>query len=246
MYSLLLSGTRGGAGTTTTTANLAAALQVQGFKTISLDLNADNSLATHYGVHVSENGGWLPAVMDGQDWRSQLFEAHDGRCVLPYGYIGAGGDGCLRELLNSRPGMVSELIADIQQYDFDYLLIDSPTVTTRGYLGVGPVNLELLVCCPDVPSYSLLKRRQSELLTPNSHILINKTHPEVALFGDMVVLIREQFAASTVPVALHLDYSVVEALAFFESVTAASPDSQSARDFHALALWCSSTFKVRV
>lgn len=246
MYSLLLSGAHGGVGTTTTTANLAAALQVQGFKTLSLDLNCDNALGAHFGVHVTELGGWARAALDGEDSRNSIFESHDGRCVLPFGHVAQQPDLILRRMLNEKPSIVRELIADLSGEGFDYLLIDAPATLNRSHLGIGGVgDLELLVCGPEIQSYSLLKRRRDEVLHSKAHVIMNCVQPEVPLFGDLAVLIREQFAQNTVPTAIHQDYSVPDSLAYFESVIAAAPDSQSAKDFHALALWCTSTLKAK-
>ena len=246
MYSLLLSSVHGGTGNSTVTANLAAALQLQGFKTLSLDLNCDNALGLHYGVNTAECDGWLSSVVDGSNWREHVFESEDGRCVLPFGHFANAPDALYSRMLSESPKMATSLLADLLTTDFDVLLIDAPSVLHRSLLNLKSCDLQLLVCNPDIQSYTLLKRYGEFLLEGNTHIVLNKIQPDVPLYGDLGVLIREQFARQCVPVTIHLDYAVAQALAFFDSAIGVSPDCQGVKDFHSLALWCISTLKVAV
>lgn len=248
---VIVSGYRGGVGSTTIVSNLASALQRAGCQTLSIDLHPDNQLCLHFGVDQELTTGWAQAVVDGADWKRCAFEAADGRRILPFGELSRFQFAKFREALSSSFAAMAALLAPQAE---DWLLVDMPVDrdtaldenrVAKIYKEIYALaDITLYVVNPELGCYRLMKQAalNGESLGEEQFYVVNGVDTHSSLSVDLELLLRAEFSAQILPVAIHRDTALPEAAAFMSSVSEYMPDSKSASDFHALALWLMGRF----
>lgn len=249
MKKIVVSGVCGGAGSTTVVANLAAALQAAGQRTLSIDLNPSNLLALQFGVDPHSCLGWANSWLDGGDWSAAAMACSDGRRILPFGKLVAPALKKLLLALEAEPRSLWQDLLRISSTEFDYVLFDTPPAMTAAeaysshrYLSpiLANANAILYVANPNVAAYTLLTLHPlwQSCWSTGHHLLLNRTSAAQPLSSDMSQLMHREFTAVTVPVSIASDSHIPEAAAHMTSVLETAADCQAARDFAALAMWC--------
>jgi cellulose synthase operon protein YhjQ len=243
---VIVSGFRGGVGSTTIVSNLASALQRADCQTLSIDLHPDNQLCVHYGVDQEIPTGWAQAIVDGDDWKRCAFQSADGRRILPFGELSHFQFAQFREALPVSIAAMAKILAP--QPD-EWLLVDMPVdrhraleenTITRLYKEIYALaDITLYVINPELGCYRLLKQAalNGESLSDKQLYVINGVNTNSSLSMDIELLLRAEFSPQMLPVSIHQDTALPEAAAFMAAVSEYMPDSKSASDFHSLALW---------
>lgn len=237
MYTLLITGVCGGAGVTSVTANLAAAMQLQGMRCLVLDLNPANVLRYSFAIRHDEKAGWARASVDGKPWQEAAYAAHNGVAVLPFGELSAAE---VREYHLDASAIVERLevmLAALRDMAYDCVLIDGPAAFQ--FAEVAQVSNRLWVTTPSAGAYAMLKRYGEswlgDSLDSKSHLLINRLSPHIPLEQDIAGLLKQDFETALTPSGIHEDLAVAEAQALFATVLETAVDSQATKDFQALA-----------
>ncbi len=143
---LTIANQKGGVGKTTTAVNLAAAMAIQGLKTLVIDLDPQGNASTALGIDRRESGTAssydvligemsLRAALRRSPYSDRLF------CV-PATIDLAGAEIELVSLAN-RENRLRHALAELETSDFDYVFIDCPP-------SLGLLTLNALVAAPEV------------------------------------------------------------------------------------------------
>jgi cellulose synthase operon protein YhjQ len=231
MKRVALVGVKGGAGTTTVTANLANALAAGGRRVVVVDLSPGNDLRLHLGMDAHDPAGLAVQVERREPWNEAAFVAASGVHFIPFG---APTQDALTDLCAREPAWLSARISELDLAAEDFVLIDCPLSPMALYqAGTAAAEVVLRVFRPDPLFYAaLLLHRQSD-----GWLIINSFNPSLELDRDMHDLLRAEFRASTSPVTIHRDEHLRRAVAQRESVLDLYPNSQASADFSNLATW---------
>ncbi|GID08686.1 cellulose biosynthesis protein BcsQ [Pseudomonas sp. 008] len=232
MTALSLRGLRGGVGTSALVAAIAHALHRLGERVLLVDMCPQNLLRLHFNVRVSERSGWARAMIDGEDWYTQAWTVQPGLDVLPYGRLKLAEQEQVEQNLRKTPELWLHRQASLAER-FDWILFDVP-LRLPGHSRVGPCALRLQVVEADAACHVLLQQEED----PSEYLLINRFDPVSQLQRDLQLIWRKQYGDRLLPLNVHRDEAMHEALAFKKPVGAYAQASLAAQDVLSLATWC--------
>ncbi|MDD5332934.1 MAG: cellulose biosynthesis protein BcsQ [Rhodoferax sp.] len=236
---------KGGVGKTSVTANLAAAMAARlgEGQVAALDLDPQNALHLHLGFEALQREGVCRQSLQHRYWRDVAFTSPFGVSCLPYGSVSEGERGAFENLLASEPDWVQRQLAHAGLGDDHVVLIDLPPGPSV-YLdqGFACADLVLVVLLADAGSYSTIIAMESwineaTLQRPGleSVYLLNQVDEAVPLSRDLGAVLRRRLGARLLPIGIHRDEAVSEALAFLQPVLFYDPRCQASDDFQRLA-----------
>lgn len=237
---------KGGVGKTTTTANLAHALAGLGRPVLAVDLDPQNSLLLHLGLPGSHIDGLACAALGGQPWHSASCLSPSGVLCLPYGRVSAAGVAEFERQLGDEPDrfVMALRTACVDEPDAIVLIDTPPGPSPYLKTAFACADIALLVLLADGGSYATIPAMEtwaqewSELHPElKTGYVLNQTDPMAPLARDVAEVLRQRLAQRMVPLSIHRDEAVGEALAVQQSVIDYDPHCQATRDFRQLANW---------
>lgn len=244
MTTLAIVSMKGGVGKTSTTANLAAALAEKhhGLPVFALDLDPQNSLHLHFGVDAAD--GVCRQSLKNGDWREIAHPSQFGVTCLPYGNMTEPERVEFEALLEQDPHWIGRQLLQAGCLD-GLVLIDTPpgpTVYLRQAFACA--DLVIIVLLADAASFLTIPAMESWLhdmsqTRPDlsSVYLLNQVDSDSSLRRDVAEILRHNLGERLVPVGIHSDEAVSEALAFQKPVLHYDPHSQATHDLQRLANW---------
>lgn len=232
MTALSLRGLRGGVGSTSLLAATGQALHSLGERVLLVDMCPENLLRLHFNVGVNERAGWARAMVDGLDWHTQAWTVEPGLSLLPYGRLKWAEQDQVEQRLRHEPELWRRRQAALAA-QFDWILFDVP-LRLPGHARVGPCAMRLLIVEADAACQVLLQQQEEE----GEQLLINRFDPASQLQRDLLLIWRKQFGERLLPLNIHQDEAMREALAFKKPVGAYAEASLAAQDVQSLATWC--------
>lgn len=232
MNRLSVQGLRGGVGSTSLVAALGSALAHSWQRVLLVDLCQENLLHLHCGQGVATRGGWTRALLDG-DPPDRAVQRIDGSLsVLPYGLLDDAERGRLQALLAQRPNQLEPLLEHMEGA-YDWVLFDLPLHDAVNAVDVGACEVPIRVLEADPACHVLLERTDAT----NAWWLVNRYDPSRQLQRDLQLVWREQKRHRFIPVWIHADAAMPEALASRMAVGQYAANSQAAADVNQLAAW---------
>lgn len=236
---------KGGVGKTSVTANLAAAMAARlgEGQVAALDLDPQNALHLHLGFDAFQREGVCRQSLQHRYWRDVAFTSPFGVSCLPYGSVSESEREAFENLLASEPDWVQRQLAHAGLGDDHVVLIDVPPGPSV-YLnqGFACADLVLVVLLADAGSYSTIIAMESwineaALQRPGleSVYLLNQVDEEAPLSRDLGEVLRRRLGPRLLPIGIHRDEAVSEALAFLQPVLFYDPRCQASDDFQRLA-----------
>ncbi len=238
---------KGGVGKTSVTANLAVAMAAElGAGCVStIDLDPQNALHLHLGVEVSQGQGICRQALRRRSWLPIIADSEFGVRCVPYGVVSESEREAFEDILVAEPDWLERQLAQTGLGDDDLVLIDMPPGPSV-YLnqGFACADLILIVLLADAGSYSTIVAMESwidqvALLRPDveSVYLLNQTDESVRLNRDIGEVLQQRLGKRLLPVGIHRDEAVCEALAFLQPVLFYDPRCQATHDFQRLAAY---------
>lgn len=229
---------KGGVGKTTVTATLSHALVRHGVRVLVVDLDPQNALALHFGIHPNEQRGLSRATLAQQSWRSVVMQSAGGAFIVPYGIVNEDDRSRFERLVESRSDWLTTHIQSLGLPEDTLVLIDTPpgpSVYMKQALSLA--HLVLVVTLSDAASYATLPMMQRLVQTyclnrrdfQECLYLINQIDKGLQLSKDVTHLMVDNFGDRVVGL-VHRDQSVCEALAQDRSVIDYEPGSQATAD----------------
>jgi len=241
---------KGGVGKTTVTASLASELIKSGERVVVVDLDPQNALRLHLGMPHAECGG-ISRVVSQNGWSAEIHQSTFGAEFLPYGTIDESQREIFEQTVRQDADWLRRGLDSLGLPEMSVVLIDTPPgpgIYLQQALSVA--HLALVVLKPDAASYSTVPQVESliQYYTANrpeylGHcFVINQMDASKQLSRDIFSILRSRLGERFVPVGIHRDESVTEALAYQQPVTQYARHSSAAYDISQLAGWLQKTY----
>lgn len=242
MRTVAVLGAAGGSGVTTVAAHLAAGLHATHKHTLAFDLSPDNVLRLHFGMTWQDPSGFAPALLAGADWHAATFRSAAGLDFVPFGQLASDPElDRLVSFFADQPMWLRKQLQQLALPPETVAVCDCPRAPVALMAqALGAADLALLVLAPDAVAYAVATRmleRIRALGGPPTALLLNGFDPARRFDRDIAVLLRSAFQDSLVPVTIHRDAFLNEALACKQTVFDFAPSSQAAHEFTAVSTW---------
>ncbi|MGM7892345.1 cellulose biosynthesis protein BcsQ [Yersinia enterocolitica] len=233
---LALQGVRGGIGTTSVTAALAWALQQLDESVLVIDFSPDNLLRLYFNMSFEQSRGWARAEVDGEGWQQGAMRYTEKLDFLPFGQLTQTENEQLSASLQQHPRQWQENLSRLlANASYRWILLDIPagdSAFTRQALALADQTLILIHA-----DASCHIRLHQQNLPAGCHFLLNQFSASSRLQQDLHQLWLQSLD-SLLPIFIHRDEAMAEALAAKQPLGEYSAQSLAAEEVMTLANWC--------
>lgn len=236
MSVIAVHGIRGGVGSTSITAGIAWALHQLEESVLILDLSSDNLLRMHFNMSFHESRGWARAYVDNTPWQESAMRYMPLLDFLPFGSLSNDEQLTLETKYQKDPDFIRNIILElVKSKKYRWILLDVPSNSNLlTYSGLASADTVFTVLNPDANCHVRIHQQE---FVKNSYFLINKFAPNKHLEWDLHLL-WQQSLPNLVPIIIHADQAVAEALANKQPVGEYQSHSLAAEELLTLTNWC--------
>ncbi len=242
MQIIALISAKGGVGKTTLAANIALALAQRKKRVLLIDLDPQNAQRLHLGMDPDEIAG---LVREGISSRS-VFDSPFEVKFIPFGRVTEAELEDFEAELKRHPHWVANGIDSLSANRYDFIILDTPpgpTVYLQQALMVA--HRALVIVLADAASYASIPKITAlvEHYTAGRvdfdgvHLLLNQMPIHGKLGHQVRSALLADHGASMVPVSVHKDVQVSQALAFERPVLQYEPGCKASLDIQYVTDW---------
>lgn len=233
---------KGGVGKTTLAANTAVALAQRKQRVLLIDLDPQNAQRLHLGMDPNEIAGLIREGIS----PSGIFDSPFGVSFIPFGRVSETELEEFEAELKIHPRWLSDGIESLVASCFDFVILDTPPgPSVYLHQALLAANRALVIVLADAASYATIPRITSlvdeytagRLDFVGMNLLINQMPTHGKLGHKVRTALYADYAHQLVPVAIHRDTRVSQALAFERPVLEYEPGCKASLDIQYLADW---------
>lgn len=235
---------KGGVGRTIFASNLASIFSEQGLRVGVLELDPQNTLSQHFDDLTAHPLGWANAMLSDESKASVATQAHwsprENLRIFPFGVVSASQRQCIERVLADDPHWLTGLLGSAAFADIDVLLIDTPggySVFSDQAERVTTHALSIWLC--DAASQKAFIGSERRVLANGCvhRHLINQINASKGSRRELLKRWRALVGDELLPLPVHQDELVSDALNEGTTVTWFASYSQAAHDLQGVANW---------
>lgn len=233
---------KGGVGKSTLAANMAVALTQRKKRVLLIDLDPQNAQRLHLGMDPDEIAGLIREGITS----ASVFDSPFGVKFIPFGRATESELEDFEAELKKHPHWVADGIDSLNSGSLDFIILDTPPGATP-YLqqALMAAHHALGVVLADAASYASISKLRSLVAQYTAgrsgfcgmHLLINQMPTHSKLGHQVRSALYANYAQQLVPVAIHKDARVAQALAFERPVIEYEPGCKTSLDIQYVADW---------
>lgn len=214
--------------------------------TLLVDLDPQNSLRLHHQMPLADGSGLALQTLTGQAWAHCVFRGPFGVDCLPFGAISESDRREFERRLDADPTWLTRNLDALGLPANTYVIVDTPPGGSA-YLSQALLAADIALCVllPDAASFVTIpsmERWLDEYSRPRpgfagGYYLLNRMNNARVLCRDVASALERDLGSRLVPVEIHFDSAVEEALASQSPILKYAPESPATRDITALADW---------
>jgi chromosome partitioning protein len=250
MYKVGIINHKGGVGKSTMTANLGAVLNQRGKRVLLIDMDPQSSLTIATGFQEPDSidnniAALLNNTLDNKpyDIRDYILKNDEGLLLIPSGQDLIRVELRLHQEI-AREYVLKRALEQLEQYDFDYIFIDSPPFISLSTINIMSYIKGVLVpISPDFLSYKAFS-----ILGESLANIKGKTNKDLEIIGlvfnfadlrtyharDLIEYTKKTFGNDTYifNTIIRMHTGIKEAQIKGQSITAYSPESIGSQDYN--------------
>lgn len=230
---------KGGAGKTTTTVNLGAALAAEGYNVLLIDFDAQGSLS--YSLGVADDAPTIGEALVGDIHASKLLQSREGLHMLPANSSLADVELAIARA-EDRLHHLEQLLLTLPPFDF--VLIDCPPslslLTLNALVASDFVLIPMQLDVLSLRGLDMMLETVQKIGTVNTTLEIMgvlpiMVDPRKNINREVLSHIRENYSVNVFKQSIRSSVKAAEAPSFGKSVINYAPTSTTSADFRALA-----------